>query len=322
MSDTRRPVTVPTAVYNRIVPEMHVPRIGLRRRLYSALVIAAMAAIIELVGSRLSGSLALLSDAGHVGTDAIAIGVSLWALWISERPHTPRMSFGYHRIEVLSSLANALLLLGIAAFLGVQAYNRALSPPPVTGSLMFLAGLAGLGANLLMLAILREPARQNINVRSAFLHAYGDTLGSIGVVVGAVLITTTGVVLFDVLIAVSIILLILVSAVRLLLDVVRILLEASPAGIRPEDIAREIESVEGVRGVHDLHVWTVTSGLYWLTGHIRVDGGTSVEDAGRIVERIQGRLKDRFGIAHATLQVDSVHETLITPSDIARGTGP
>jgi cobalt-zinc-cadmium efflux system protein len=276
------------------------------------------AAVLEITGSWLSGSLALLSDAGHVGTDAIALGLTLWSLRVSRRPHTPRMSFGYHRMEVLAALANALLLLGIASYLATQAYERYLTRPQVSWDLMFLIGLAGLGANLIMLALLRGWARKSINVRGAFLHTYGDTLGSVGVVAGALLIQLTGNVLFDVLVALLVSALLVVSGVRLLRDSLRIVLEASPAGFTPEAVAAAIGSVPGVRGIHDLHIWTVTSGFLALTGHILVAGDTTVQEASRVVEAVESILRERFGIAHVTLQVDSAESGRIPPSDLLR----
>lgn len=307
----------PGLLYERIVPEMHEPRVDLRRRLGAALGVAVFAALLELAGSWLSGSLALLSDAGHVGTDAVALTLSLWAVRVSERPHTPRMSFGYHRMEVLAALVNGVLLLGIAAYLLVQAYGRYLAPPAVEAGIMFFVGLAGLGANVIMLVLLRAWARRNINVRGAFLHTYGDALGSVGVVTAAAVIQVTGLAILDVVVALFIVALILFAAGRLLRDGVRILLEASPAGLRPEAVAQMIASFPGVRGVHDLHIWTVTSGLHWLTGHIRVSGDMTVQASGELVDRIQARLREEFGIAHATLQVDSIQEELIPPSEVA-----
>jgi cobalt-zinc-cadmium efflux system protein len=280
--------------------------------------IAAAAAVLELVGSRVTGSLALLGDAGHVGMDAVAIGLSLVALHVSERPHTPRMSFGYHRTEVLAALTNAILLVGIAAFLLAQAYGRSLAPPPVQGGPMLLVGSIGLGANVVMLLLLRTEARRNINVRGAFLHAYGDALGSLGVVGGAALISVTGAFVLDVMIAVLIVGLIVASAARLLRDAVGIFLEASPAGVRPEEVADVIRSVDGVEGVHDLHVWTVSSGLLALTGHISVAHDATVSRAAGIVEAARERVRARFGIDHVTIQVDSFPEDLIAVSEIGR----
>ncbi|MGI0148113.1 MAG: cation diffusion facilitator family transporter [Thermoplasmata archaeon] len=298
--------------------EAHAPRLTLERRLAAALGIAGAAALVEVLGSWWSGSLALLSDAGHVGADAVALGLSLAALRIAKRPHTPQMSFGYHRIEVLAAFVNAVLLAGIASFLALAAYGRLSQPQEIHEGPMFFVGLVGLAANLAMVSLLRPSARKNINIRGAFLHAYGDTLGSVGVVSGAVLIGLTRIDLLDTLIAVFIVVLIGVSTGRLLRDSVRIILEGFPAALRPQEIADAILAVPGVRGVHDLHVWTVTSGLYALTGHLSVAGEATVQQAARIVDTVQEQLRERFGIAHSTLQVDSLQDEIIAPADVAR----
>lgn len=293
-------------------------RLTLELRLTTALGIAAGAAVLEVVGAWWSGSLALLSDAGHVGTDAAALGLSLAAIRIAKRPHTPQMSFGYHRIEVLAAFVNAVLLAGVASFLAFAVYSRIAHPQSVQEGTMFAIGLVGLAANLVMVTLLGRSARRNINIRGAFLHAYGDTLGSAGVVIGAVLIAWTGIVALDTVIALFIIALITVSTARLLRDSVRIILEGSPAELNPQAVADAIGAVTGVRGVHDLHVWTVTSGLYALTGHISVAGDATVQEAARIVDAVQARLREGFGIAHSTLQVDNLQDEIIAPADVAR----
>ncbi len=296
----------------------HAPKRSLERRLAVAIGIAASAAVVEIIGSALSGSLALLTDAGHVGTDAFALGLSLVALRLSSRPHTPRLSFGYHRTEVLAALANAVLLVAVAVYLAGQAYARYRNPLPVQGGLMFVVGVVGLAANLTMLALLQGWARLNINARGAFLHAYGDALGSGGVVIAATLIQFTGIASLDVLFSIFILALIAVSAARLLRDTVNIVLEASPRGISPKEVADAINNVPGVEGVHDLHIWTMTSGLVVLTGHILVAGAATVEGAGRIVDEIKEMLQSRFGIAHATLQADSATQEMIPTSQLTR----
>ena len=298
--------------------DLHAPRVSLERRLFASVAIAAGAAAVEILGSWLSGSLALLSDAGHVGTDAVGLGLALVALRLSLQPHTARMSFGYHRLEVLAALTNGILMIVIATLLGVAAYGRLQQPPPVRGGLMLVVGLVGLAANLAMLGLLRTWAQQNINARGAFLHAFGDTLGSAGVVIGAGLIQLTGVAALDIVVSLAIVALILVSALRLLRDSVRIILEASPSELDPRQVAEAIEAAPGVRGMHDLHIWTVTSGHFVLTAHIRVLGGTSVQEASRIIEHAAAMLRDRFGIAHVTLQTESAQDEIIPPSQVTR----
>ncbi len=302
--------------------DVHSPRLKLERRLAAALGIAIGAAFVETLGSWWSGSLALLSDAGHVGTDAVALGLSLAALRIAERPHTPQMSFGYHRIEVLAAFVNAVLLAAIASSLALAVYGRIAQPLPVQGETMFAIGLAGLAANLVIVSLLSGSAQKNINVRGAFLHAYGDTLGSIGVVAGAVIIAVTHFVLVDTLIAIFIVALIGASTARLLRDSARIILEGTPVDLRPDEVAGVIRSIPGVRGVHDLHVWTVTSGLVVLTGHLTVAGNETVQEAARIVDAVQQRLRERFQITHSTLQVDSLQDEIIAPADVARMNPP
>lgn len=183
---------------------------------------------------------------------------------------------------------------------------------------MFVIGLVGLAANVTMVTLLRSWARRNINIRGAFLHAYADVLGSSGVVVGAILIATTNLVLFDSVVSLFIVVLVVVGAIRLLRDSVRIILEASPADLQPQEVAQTIMSVPGVRGVHDLHVWTATSGLYLLTGHLSVPGEMSIQEAAKVVDAVQSRLRERFGITHVTLQLDSLQEEMIPPGDVTR----
>lgn len=308
----------PNGRYSARKMDAHPPVLNLERRLATALAIAVGAAVLEVLGSWWSGSVALLSDAGHLGSDAAALGLGLAALRIAKRPHTPQMSFGYHRIEVLAAFVNAMFLAGVASTLAFALYNRLAHPQDVQEETMLFVGLAGLGANLVMVALLGRSARRNINIRGAFLHAYGDTLGSAGVVVGALLIALTRVVVLDTVIALLIVALIAWSTARLLRESVHIILEGSPAHLRPREIADAIGSIPGVRGVHDLHVWTVTTGLYSLTGHLTVAGDASVQAAARIVDAVQALLRERFGIAHSTLQVDSLQDEMILPADVAR----
>src|SRR5207244_12274517 len=222
---------------------------------------AVTPALVEATGSVWSGSLALLSDAGHVGTDAVALGLSLAALRIAGRPHTPQMSFGYHRIEVLAAFINAVLLAAIASSLAFAVYGRFAHPQAVEGGTMFLVGLAGLAANLAIITLLGRSARRNINIRGAFLHAYGDTLGSVGVVSGALAIAATNLFILDPLIAVFIVILIGACIARLLRAFVRIILEGTPEHRCPQDVPAGILSVPGVRGVPGLPVLTGPSGL-------------------------------------------------------------
>lgn len=289
---------------------------ALRRRLGAAVVIALGAAALEVFGSVVSGSLALLSDAGHVGTDALALGLTLWAMQIAGRPHTPRLSFGYHRLEILAAFLNSLLLFGVAGYILYESYRRALDPPEVLGPVMLIVALVGLAANGAMILLLRRFAKDNLNVQAAWLHVWSDTLGSIGVIVSGTILSLTGMAIVDVFAAIFVASLILYGAIRLVRDSVHVFLEGFPRAFSPDEVASAIREEKGVREVHDLHVWTVTSGLYVLSGHIVVDGALTVDDASDLVTSIRDRLSRRFGIAHATLQVDSVESRMITEREI------
>jgi cobalt-zinc-cadmium efflux system protein len=278
--------------------------------------IAVGVSALELMGGYLSGSLALLSDAGHVGTDALAIGLTLWAMRISARPHTPRLSYGYHRLEILAAFLNSLALFGVAAYIVVEAYRRALDPPEVSGPVLLAVAVAGLGGNVTMILLLRPWARDSLNVQAAWLHVWSDTLGSVGVILGGAVIALTGTRIVDVVAALFVAALILYGALRLVRDSIHIFLEGSPRAFTSEDVAKAIREGSAVREVHDLHVWTVTSGLYMLSGHIVVDGSLTVDEASDLVRSIRDRLSRRFGIAHTTLQVDTGTETMIRPEDV------
>ena len=299
-----------------VTEDRHGRPASLQRRLAAAVAIALGAAAVELFGSYLSGSLALLSDAGHVATDALALGLTLWAMRISARPHTPGLSFGYHRLEILAAFLNSLLLFGVAGYILFQAYQRALNPPAVLGSIMLTVALLGLVANLTMILLLRPWAKDNLNVQAAWLHVWSDTLGSVGVIIGGVVITVSGMSIVDVVAAVFVAALILYGALRLVRDSIHIFLEGSPWAFAAKDVAIAIREEKRVREVHDLHVWTVTSGLYALSGHLVVDGSLTVDEASKLVASIRDRLSRRFGIAHATLQVDSVESGLIPEREI------
>lgn len=299
-----------------VTEDRHGRPASLQRRLAAAVVIALGAAAVELFGSYLSGSLALLSDAGHVATDALALGLTLWAMRISARPHTPGLSFGYHRLEILAAFLNSLLLFGVAGSILYEAYRRALDPPEVLGPVVLAIAVIGLAGNVTMILLLRPWAKDNLNVQAAWLHVWSDTLGSVGVIIGGVVITVSGMSIVDVVAAVFVAALILYGALRLVRDSIHIFLEGSPRAFAAKDVATAIREENRVREVHDLHVWTVTSGLYALSGHIVVDGSLTVDEASKLVASIRNRLSRRFGIAHATLQVDSVESGLIPEREI------
>jgi len=281
---------------------------GLRRRtdprpLAIALAITAGFGLVEVVGGLLTGSLALLADAGHMATDAAALALALVAVWLGRRPATPQRSFGFARAETLAALLNAAALIVLSLALFWEVARRIGDPPPVDSGPMLAVAVAGLAANAVSAWVLMRGgghgAEGDLNTRAAFLHVLGDLLGSAGAIVAALVILTTGWRLADPLLSGLIGLLVLRGAWRLLRDSVEVLLEATPPGIDPAAVRGAMAGVAGVAGVHDLHVWTVTSGVVALSAHVAVDERRPWSE---ILAELGEALRDRFGIVHLTLQ--------------------
>ncbi|MBJ6762892.1 cation transporter [Myxococcaceae bacterium JPH2] len=273
-----------------------------RRRLVFALVLTATIMVAEAVGGYLTHSLALMSDAGHMLTDVSALVLSLLALWFAGRPADVKKTYGYYRMEILSALLNGVLLLGITVVILKEAWERFNTPTPVTLGPMAVVAAVGLVANLAALGFLHQT--HSMNVRGAFLHVLGDTLSSVGVLIGAGIMALTGWYAVDPLISVVISLVIVVGAVRLVKDAVDVLLEAVPSHVDLSQIRELMLKVNGVQAVHDLHVWTISSGMYALSAHLVVlDPMVCNND--EILSAVKHDLFDRFGIDHTTIQIES-----------------
>jgi cobalt-zinc-cadmium efflux system protein len=263
--------------------------------------IAVLAA--EIVGGILTNSLALIADAGHMGSDVAALALSIFAIWLASTPATRRRTYGFHRAEVLAALVNSLALVLVAAYVFWEAAGRFSDPPDVHGGPMLAVAGAGLLANLVSAAFLAGERHASLNVRSAFLHVAGDALSSFGVVVGALIILASGANLVDPIISVVIGVLIVISSFRITWEATQVLLEATPPGVSIGNIQAEMTGVPGVRSIHDLHVWTVTSGFVSLSAHIEAD--QSHDQHGILVE-LRRLLAQKFGINHATIQVETL----------------
>lgn len=274
------------------------------QRLWLALGIAVVVTTVELTGGLLSKSLALVSDSAHVFSDVLAILVSILTLRLARRPHSARRTFGYHRAEIFAALLNGSTLIAIALFILYQSYRRFLQPPEVQGNLVLIFASIGLAANLGTAGLLVRSKESSLNVSGIFLHVVGDVLSSFAVIVSALVIVLTHYLYADPIIAVVIGLLILRNAYWLTRESMDILMEATPKHLKLADISNAILNVEGVRGVHDLHVWTITSGLYALSGHITVSS-QMVKEATLIREKVSRKLAESFGIDHVTLQVET-----------------
>ncbi len=274
-----------------------------KRQLTLVIAISTVILLVEVAGGILSGSLALLSDAGHMLTDVLALVLSLMAVRFASLPATGTKTYGYHRLEILTALVNGTLLIAISGGLLYQVVRRFFEPVPIQSGLMTGVALVGLLANLAGLAILSHEHR-SLNIRGARMHILGDALSSVGVLLAGILISATGWYRTDPLVGGVIAVVIAVGAVRLVREAVDVLLEGAPAGIGLEDVSAAIGTVPGVLEVHDLHIWTITTGLLALSGHVRVDDGRRA-DADQMLNRIKQTVRDRFGIVHTTIQIES-----------------
>jgi len=275
----------------------------LRRRMVFAVVLTAGVLFAEVAGGIWTHSLALLSDAAHVLTDLVSLLLSFGAVLMAARPVTKEHTFGWHRVEVLAALANGISLFAISAYLLREAYFRLLNPPEVRVTGMFVVAAAGLLANGLIVVRLRGNARHDLNVRSAYLHVMVDFASSVGVVLGAAVMLTTGWHVVDPIVGIVIALAVFVGSARLLRETTHVLLEGVPTGIDLHAVADAIRRVPGVDDIHDLHIWTVCSNLLALSVHVTV-GDRSAAARDEIVRATADELQVRFGIAETTIQAE------------------
>jgi cobalt-zinc-cadmium efflux system protein len=280
-------------------------RAASRRALAVALALTASYTVVEVVGGVVAGSLALLADAVHMLSDNVALALALVAAWLAAKPATPERSFGYQRAEVLAALANGVLLVALAIWIFVEAVRRLGDPGDVLGGWMLVIALIGLVVNSAAGVVLSRARDHSVNVEAAFRHVFADLLGSVGVAVAAVVILTTGWVEADPLVSILIGVLVLASAWMILRDSTAILLESTPRGIDADELGRRLASAPGVVEVHDLHVWTITSGFPALSAHVLVRPGEDCHARRRELELL---LRGEFGIEHTTLQVDHADE--------------
>ncbi len=295
----------------------HDHRAADRRALALVLCLTTAFMVAEVIGGVVSGSLALIADAGHMLSDAVSLGLALGALSLARRPPTARMSFGFRRAEILAALANGVALVAISIWIFIEAARRMQDPPDVAGGTALLVAVIGLVVNLVGAAILWRSQGESLNMRAAFAHVVADLLGSLGVIVAAGIIITTGWLYADPLVSVLIGILVLVSSWRVLREATAILLEATPAGIDADAVGRRMAAEPGVVSVHDLHIWTITSGFPALSAHVIVG---PAEDCHALQGRMTEMLAHDHGISHTTLQVQHCDdEAAAAPSGLARG---
>jgi cobalt-zinc-cadmium efflux system protein len=283
-------------------PHEHHTEMG-NRPLIITMGIIIVIMIIEIIGGLLSNSLALLGDAGHMLVDALAIGLSLFAFNLARRPSTMTRTFGYHRVEIMAALANGSVLVLVSAFIFYEAAQRFSQPPEVKTPLMLVVAVIGLIANIAGIMLLRQGSHSSLNIRGAFWHILGDTISSVGVIAAGVIIAITGWSIADPIVAIVIGIVILWGALRLVRDSVDILMESVPKNISVEKVVEDIKKVPGVREIHDIHVWTITSGIVALSAHLMIEDqmvslSTDVRDS------VNRMLAERYAITHTTLQLE------------------
>lgn len=272
-----------------------------RESLTRALIITGIWFVIELAGGFYTNSLALIADAGHMLTDLIALGLSLLALNMATRPATPEKTYGYVRAEILASLANGIFLVLIGSYIFYEAYRRFMDPPTVRSGTMLIVAGTGLVANLVTARILYRSHGHNLNLRGAFLHVLGDTVGSAGAVIAGVLMWRWHWYLADPAVSVIVGFLVIYSSWQLVRESVEILLESAPRQLNVGEILADLESVAGVLSVHDLHVWAITSDVHALSCHVAVKRRT---DASEVLATLSHMLRDKYQIQHTTIQLE------------------
>jgi len=277
------------------------------KNLKIAILLTTLIFILELIGWKLSNSLALLSDAAHVLMDAIALLLTYGAIRISARPSNSNMTFGYHRFEIFAALINGLTIIGIAFFIFYEAYNRILDPPVVKGQEVLVIATIGLLVNAWV--ALKLHGHHDLNIKGAYLHVIGDALASIAVIAGAVVIIFTGMSIIDPALSIIIGSMLLYGAFTLVFNSARILLEFAPQHVDADSLTKVLMEIEGVKGIHDIHIWSICSHIHAMSAHVLVDR-IHVQQTEILISNISKTVKDRFQILHTTLQFECAECTL------------
>lgn len=284
----------------------HLARAGARHggRLRVSLLLIVGFLVVQVVVGVITDSLALLSDAGHMATDALGMGMALAAISAANRAashQADHRTFGLYRLEILAALMNAVLLFAVAGYVLIEAALRIGEPPHIASLPVLIVGIVGLLVNIVCFLLLREGAQDSMNMRGAYLEVLADLIGSVGVIIGAIVMAVSGWSLVDSIVGAAIGLFILPRAYRLGRDAIRVLVQAAPQGVSVPDVQQALAALEGVADVHDLHVWTLTSEMDVLSAHIAVTEGTSTQ---AVLAAAQQMLAERFDLQHATLQVE------------------
>lgn len=272
-------------------------------KLKYGIIITCAILVMEVAGGILSNSLALLSDAGHMLADVIALTLSWYGVRQAERPASSHMTFGYHRVGVIIAIINAVSILAIAGVIIYEAYERFTLQPPVNSVMMLAVASIGLAANVFVAVWLHKEQGENINIRSAFWHAAGDALASVGVIAGAIIILATGLYWMDAAVSVLISIILLISSFGIFREGFRIILEGVPRSINVNRVVEALRSLPEIRDVHDLHVWSISSNMHALSAHVVVDD-CYVSETEAVLKKIENLVREKFGIGHTTVQIE------------------
>ncbi|WP_217183346.1 cation diffusion facilitator family transporter [Streptomyces sp. AC495_CC817] len=289
---------------------------GHRRLLTISLCLTASVMLVQVVGAIVTGSLALLADAAHMFTDASGLVIALIAAAVAARPADDRRTFGYRRAEVFGALINAVILIALASWVGVEAVGRLLNPGEVevAGGLMLVVAVAGLLANAVSMWLLSRAQRESINVRGAYLEVMGDLIGSVTVIIAAIVIVTTGWMPADALASMAIAVMIIPRAIVLLREVFSVLAESAPKGTAVSEIRTHLLGYDGVVGVHDVHVWQLTRGAPVFTAHVTVDPALFADGrSAALLTEMQACLADHFDVEHSTFQIEPAEQSDCEP---------
>jgi cobalt-zinc-cadmium efflux system protein len=285
------------------ISNIHEYRSVAKNKLALSMVVTGSVMVVEIIGSILTSSLALGSDAGHMFTHLFALAISFVAIVIACKEPCHHRTYGFYRVEILAALFNSIFLFGVTAYIFYQAVERLLHPQPVLGFEMLIVALLGLAANGLSILILRGIVRSDLNIRGAFLHMFADTISSVVIIVGAVVVSLTNWYFIDPLLAIGISILIFVWAWSLLRDSVNVLLETAPKGMDIDTVGSELwKNIPEITQIKDMHIWEITSGMYSLTAHIEI-ASLNYENTSQILEKINKILDEKYGIEHTTIQL-------------------
>lgn len=268
--------------------------------------------VLELVGGLLSNSLALISDSFHIMLDFVAIGISLFAFRVAKRPHSPQLTFGFHRAEIMAAFVNGISLVIVSVVIFYEVYNRFFNPPHINSQILIIFAIVGLAANVVMARLLHHDSKSNLNAKGSYVHVIGDLVATVGVVVGGIVMLFIPNPMIDILISAGIGVIIIRSGIILCKECLHIFMEGTPKEIKTDEISDTLKNLEEVLDVHDLHVWSLTSNMYAISVHVKIKAEFTNKN-NVLLNKIRDMMKTKFGIDHCTIQIEDEYD-LINPN--------